>query len=95
MYILLISNHFVVVAQHCITLCDPTDCNLGGKSGQEYWTGFPLPSPGDIPDSGVKPASPTLAGTWEALQTARALQYIMDFVMVLILVLEDLKKGFI
>ena len=29
-------------------------------SRQEYWRGLPFPSPGDIPDSGVEPRSPTL-----------------------------------
>jgi len=28
----------------------------------EYWSGLPFPSPGDLPDSGIKPASPALAG---------------------------------
>ena len=31
-----------------------------GFSGQEYWSGLPLPSPGDLPDPGIKPRSPTL-----------------------------------
>ena len=25
---------------------------------QEYWSGLPFPSPGDLPNSGIKPASP-------------------------------------
>ena len=25
---------------------------------QEYWSGLPFPSPGDLPDPGVEPASP-------------------------------------
>ena len=29
-------------------------------SGQEYWSGFPFPSPGDLPDQGIKPRSPAL-----------------------------------
>jgi len=29
---------------------------------QEYWTGLPLPSPGDLPDPGIKPMSLALAG---------------------------------
>ena len=29
-------------------------------SRQEYWTGLPLPSPGDLPDPGMKPGSPAL-----------------------------------
>ena len=31
-------------------------------SRQEYWSGLPFPSPGDLPDPGIEPASPTLAG---------------------------------
>ena len=29
-------------------------------SWQEYWSGLPCPSPGDLPDPGIKAASPTL-----------------------------------
>ena len=45
-------------------------------SRQEYWSGLPLPPPGDLPDPGIEPEpllSPELAGrffttsaTWEA-----------------------------
>ena len=31
-------------------------------SRQEYWSGLPFPSPGDLPDPGIKPMSPALAG---------------------------------
>ena len=31
-----------------------------GFSKQEYWSGLPFPSPGDLPDSGTKPGSPSL-----------------------------------
>ena len=31
-----------------------------GFSGQEYWSGLPFPSPGDLPDPGVETGSPTL-----------------------------------
>ena len=47
-----------------------------GFSRQEYWSGWPCPPPGDLPNSGIEPAflmSPALAGglfttsgTWEA-----------------------------
>ena len=30
-----------------------------GFSRQEYWSGLPFPSPGDLPNSGIKPWSPT------------------------------------
>ena len=29
-------------------------------SRQEYWSGLPFPSPGDLPDPGIKPKCPTL-----------------------------------
>ena len=29
-------------------------------SRQEYWSGLPLPSPGGLPDPGIKPRSPEL-----------------------------------
>ena len=29
-------------------------------SRQEYWSGLPFPSPGDLPDSGIEPRSPAL-----------------------------------
>ena len=31
-----------------------------GFSKQEYWSGLPLPSPGDLPDPGIEPESPAL-----------------------------------
>ena len=31
-----------------------------GFSRQEYWSGLPFPSPGDLPDPGINPGSPTL-----------------------------------
>ena len=31
-----------------------------GFSRQGYWSGLPFPSPGDLPDPGIKPRSPAL-----------------------------------
>ena len=31
-----------------------------GFSRQEYWSGFPFPSPGDFPNPGTEPRSPAL-----------------------------------
>ena len=31
-----------------------------GFSRQEYWSGLPFPSPGDLPNPGIKPKSPAL-----------------------------------
>ena len=33
-----------------------------GFSKQKYWSGLPLPSPWDLPDPGIEPISPVLAG---------------------------------
>ena len=33
-----------------------------GFPRQEYWSGLPFPSPGDLPDPQIEPESPTLAG---------------------------------
>ena len=31
-----------------------------GFSRQEYWSGLPFTSPGDLPDQGIEPGSPAL-----------------------------------
>ena len=33
-----------------------------GFPRQEYWSGLPFPPPEDLPDPGIKPMSPALAG---------------------------------
>ena len=33
-----------------------------GFPRQEYWSGFPFPSPGVLPNSGIEPVFPALAG---------------------------------
>ena len=53
------------VTQSCPTLCDPNNCSLQaslsiGFSRQESWSGLSFPSPGDLPDPGIEPRSPTL-----------------------------------
>ena len=50
----------------CLTPCDPMDyidCQLSlctELPRQEYWSGLPLPVPGDLPDPGIEPTSPAL-----------------------------------
>ena len=53
------------VAKSYLTLCDPVDRSLPGSSVHgifqaRIWSGLPFPSPGDLPDPGIKPGSPTL-----------------------------------
>ena len=50
--------------QSCPTLCHTVDCSFQvplsmGFSRQEYWTELPFPPPGDLPNPGIEPASPT------------------------------------
>ena len=53
------------VARLCLTFCDHQAPLSTGFFRQEYWSGLPFPSPGDLPDPGIEPkspASPALAG---------------------------------
>ena len=52
-------------AKSCLTLGTPwTVAHQAllpiGFSRQEYWSGLPFPSPGDLPEPGIKPRSPAL-----------------------------------
>ena len=48
----------VKVAQSCPTLCDAIIQSME-FSRPEYWSGYPFPSPGDLPNPGIKPRSPS------------------------------------
>ena len=55
------------VIQSYLTFCHPMDCNPPedrgqrllplsmGFSKQEYWSGLPFPSPGNLPNPGIEP----------------------------------------
>ena len=52
---------------HSVMSDSETACTVGlqaslsmGLSRQEYWSGWPFPSLGDVPDPGIEPRSPTL-----------------------------------
>ena len=54
-----------LVAKSCPTLVTPwtvaCQAHLSmGFSRQEYWSGLPFPSLGDLPNPGIKPRSPVL-----------------------------------
>ena len=54
-----------LVNQSCLTLCDSVDCSLPrsfvhGDSLGKNMSGLPCPPPGDPPNPGIKPRSPTL-----------------------------------
>ena len=51
-----------VCAPLCPTLCNPMDhqaCLSMAFSRQECWSGLPFPPPGDLPNPGIEPKSPT------------------------------------
>ena len=39
-----------------------------GFPRQEYWGGLPFPTPGDIPDPGIEPVFPALAGRFFTME---------------------------
>ena len=72
-YLLLLFSHSVVsdsFATPWIVACQaPLSMEF---SRQEYWSGLPFPPPGDLPNPGIKPVSPTspvLAGGFFATET--------------------------
>ena len=55
----------MLVDKSCLILCDDIDCSLPGSisiwfSRQEYWSGLPFPSPGDLSNPRIKPTSPAV-----------------------------------
>ena len=55
----------LIATQSCPTLCNPwtVACQAPVSmefSRQEYWSGLPFSSPGDLPHPGIKPRSPVL-----------------------------------
>ena len=49
-----------------------------GFSKQGYWSGLPFPSPGDLPDPGIKPRSPALQAD-SLLSEPRGKSYFSNF----------------
>ena len=67
----------MLVTQLCLTLCEPRTvaCQAPLSIGlfrQEYWSGLPIPPPGDLPDQGTEPRSPALQADslWSERYTA-------------------------
>ena len=55
----------VLVAQLCLTLCDPMGCSPSASSvhgilKEKYQNGLPFLFPGDLPNPGVELMSPVL-----------------------------------
>ena len=55
-----------MVTHLCLTAYGPMDCSMPGSSVHDIFQArilelLPLPTPGDLTDSGIKPESPVLA----------------------------------
>ena len=50
----------VKVTQLCLTLCDPVDYIVHGLLQARILEWYLFPSPGDLPNPGIKPRSPAL-----------------------------------
>ena len=69
-----------LVAKSCPTLATPWTGNLPGSSvhgfsRQEYWSGLPFPSPGDLFDPVIEPRSPFAGRFFTDWATRAALSY--------------------
>jgi len=51
-----------------------------GFPRQEYWSGLPFPSAGNLPNPGVKPASSTLAGEFFTTEPPGRLQLLTKLI---------------
>ena len=67
------------VTKLCPTLFDPMDSSppgssVHGISQARILEGLPFPSPGNLPDLGIKPKSPALKGRFFTTENTRAVQ---------------------
>ena len=75
------------------------DCSPLGFSvheiSQASWSGLPFTSPGDLPDPGVEPVSPTLAGGFFTTEPAGKpqSQFFSSLYHTFVAVLENVKEG--
>ena len=51
--------------------CSPPGSSVRELSRQEYWSGLPRPPPGDLPNPGMEPGSPALAGRFFTVWATR------------------------
>ena len=56
--VLVAQSHQILCAPWTVTRQSPLSMEF---SKQEYWSGLPFPSPGDLPDPGIEPGSPSIA----------------------------------
>ena len=66
------------------------DCSMPGSSSmgfsrQEYWSGLPCPSPGDLLNPEIKPVSPALAGGFFTSWVTREACFLYNYSLNLII----------
>ena len=72
-----IETQKVLVTQLCLTVCDPVDCSpprssVHGILQARILQWLAIPSPGDLPDPGIKPGSPScIAGRFFTVWATR------------------------
>ena len=71
-----------VVTKSCLTLSTPWTIALQallsmGFPRQEYWSGLPFPSPGDLPQPGIEPEFPALVGGFSTDWTTKEAQKVL------------------
>ena len=74
---------YCLVTQSCPTLAIPRtiSCQVPPSMRlprQEFWSGLPFPSPGDLPDPGIKPISSALAGRFFITEPSRKPMQILN-----------------
>ena len=73
---------WVLVTLSYLTLCDPwtVACQVPLSmefSRQEYRSGLPFPSPGNLPDPGIESGSPALAGNFFTIWATREVPWVL------------------
>ena len=64
-----------------------------GFSRREYWSGLPFPSPGDLPNPGIEPGSPTLQ--YYPKQSINSVQFLANFQWLFFIEVEQIGNIFI
>ena len=89
-------SELVKVTQLCLTLQSEGVCQAPLSlefSRQEYWIGQPFPSPGDLPNPGIEPRSPTLqADSLPSEPPVKPVKLDKDFLKSYFNVLKNLKR---
>ena len=92
--------HACLVAQSCRLSVTPWTVSLQaplsmGLSRQEYWSGLPFPSPGDLPNPGIEPTSTMSSALADGFYTTDAPEKpLTDLHVMLLLVRKNILLPF-